>query len=227
MKLKSYELAPGARQKERSSLSSILLRPTLKSSGIIDKRRNIHTGEGGTRGAGKDLKIANEIYMNRYREQILFLPCYQPLGYEFVPSGNIFITRNCRSLAQHVYAVYRSKNRNRCAAQIGLYVPKEVYKKVQAEFDIRRLQNDQSLWQSLVKHFPKMPYTDRREIRRLIFAGKPQTLERSISLETAVFQYVQDRYTHFKSLDRNWEKYREEADWTLCRAKEILASWRE
>jgi hypothetical protein len=86
----------------------------------------------------------------------------------FVPSGNAFITRNCRKLAQKLYVVYRPKSRKKLAAQIGLHVPRDVFEKVESDFEAKRARIDENLWWALDKKSPQIPPVDKNKLDRLI-----------------------------------------------------------
>ncbi|KAK2751101.1 hypothetical protein FQN57_000176 [Myotisia sp. PD_48] len=104
-------------------------------------------------------------------KEILFDNQPQPDDYGFVPKGDVFITRNCRSktldLGKPVYTVYSTST----YLQTGIYVPSHVYTAVKqaacatsdarqqavAQKDARDLRKARLL---LEKEFPCMPEPD-------------------------------------------------------------------
>ncbi|ETN45252.1 uncharacterized protein HMPREF1541_10129 [Cyphellophora europaea CBS 101466] len=172
---------------------------------------------------------SHQTYRNRHGEEIAFSPCDPPPGYVFVPSGNTFITRSCRKLAQKLFAVYRPMNRKRPATQIGLHVPRDVFKKVESDFKAKRAKIDESLWRTLDKSYPQIPSADKNELHRLISSRYPSLTGKSALDHSGIiiYAYVRDRYTPFKSLGLYGESRDSEAITEAHqRAQEIIASWR-
>ncbi len=84
-------------------------------------------------------------YRNKHGEEIKSTPCDPPPGYVFVPSGDWFVTRHCRKLAQTLYAVYRPKSRKELGGQIGFYVPREVLEKVESKYKANQAKIEEQL----------------------------------------------------------------------------------
>src|SRR6266498_3488914 len=105
-------------------------------------------------------------------EEIIFSPSDSPPGYVFVPFVIIFFIRSCRKFAQKLYAVYRPKNRKRLAVQIGLYVPRDVFKKAESDFEAKRARIHEDLWLVLDKKYPQIPPTNRNKLHRLILSQR-------------------------------------------------------
>lgn len=92
--------------------------PRSKLNVISTQKRNVRTISNDIE---RDPKRRNRtVYRNKHGEEIKFTPCDPPPGYVFVPSGDWFVTRHCRKLAQTLYAVYRPKSRKELCGQIGL-----------------------------------------------------------------------------------------------------------
>jgi hypothetical protein len=205
-------------------------RPAQMFNDISKQERNLHTDSNGTDSEGEASKRENrKAYRKSHGEEIVFSPCDPPPGYVFVPSGNAFITRNCRKLAQKLYAVYRPESRKKLAAQIGLYVPSNIFEKVVTEFEAKRVGIEEKLWRALDKKYPQIPSTAKNELHRLISSRCPSLTGKSAldHSELTIYAYVRDRYTPFKSL----APYGENRDTDAIarahqKAQEILASWR-
>jgi hypothetical protein len=195
-----------------------------KSNDISTQERDLHTDFDGTESQGEASKRENcKVYRNSHEEEIVFSPCDPPPGYVFVPSGNVFITRNCRKLAQKLYAVYRNESRKKQAAQIGLHVPRDAFKKVLSEFKAKRARIEGKLWRVLDKEYPQIPSTDKNELHRLI-SSRYSSLTGTSALdhsELTIYAYVRDRYTGY---GENWDTDANAR--AHQKAQEILASWR-
>lgn len=205
-------------------------RPAPKLNDIFTQERNVHSDSEGTESEGETSKKENrKAYRNSHGEEIVFSPCDPPPGYVFVPAGNAFITRNCRKLAQKLYAVYRPKSRKTLAAQIGLHVPRDVFEKVESDFQAKRARVDENLWRALDKKYPQIPPADKNELHQLISSRYPSLTGKSVLNDDGItiYAYVRDRYTPFKSLVPYGENRDAEA---IARAhqrvQEILAFWR-
>lgn len=194
----------------------------------IAQRRSIHNDPKGTESKSdrEDSGTKNStVYRNKHGEEIVFCRDKPPPGYVFVPSGNPSITRNCRKLAQKLYAVYRPKSRKKISSQIGLYVPRNVFEKVRSDFAAKRARIDAELWRTLDKKYPQMPPADKSEFHDL-FSSQYRSLTGKSALndmEIRVLAYVRDRYTPFKCLDLQDTKA---ISLVLERVAKILASWR-
>ncbi|KAF2257416.1 hypothetical protein BU26DRAFT_43522 [Trematosphaeria pertusa] len=192
-------------------------------SKLVSEPNNIFAQNRSLSTASKDTD--RRVYRNKHGEEIAFIPCDPPPGYVFVPSGNVFITLNCRKLAQKLYAVYRPKSRKRLATQIGLYVPKDAFEDAESKFKVKRARLDRELSRDLNKQYPKAPPADKDELHRLISSDCPGVTGKSAldRKEIIIYAYVRDRYTLFKSLNH-------EDTEAIARAhqkvREILTSWR-
>ncbi|KAK7224220.1 hypothetical protein V2G26_012223 [Clonostachys chloroleuca] len=172
-------------------------------------------------------KADHIVYSNKYGEEILFDGQYPPLGYIFVPAGNLFITRHCRRLSketeQKVYAYYRPRSKKKLAKQYGLYIPKAIFEKVKSQYDARKATAEQEWSQKLDKIYPHMPSKDKAEVQRLF--SSPFLKSESIAVGSRIRRYVLDHYTEFQSLScikldtEAAAKARQEAD-------RILSTWR-
>lgn len=166
-----------------------------------------------------------------------------------MPSGNVYITRHCRTLTKKsgrsVHPVYlrtliltklllfqvllfeqRSKSRKRIATTIGLHAPSDIFQKVKTNFEARKVKNSQNLWHRLHISYPKMPAADKNKVHRLILSKTSDTVGEWTLFGSAVHAYIRDRHTRFKSL-RTCVGLDREADFKVNqRVKKILASWR-
>lgn len=199
----------------------ILARPAPKLSDILTQKRYFYTFSEDTN---------RRVYRNRRGEEIVFTPCYPPPGYIFVPSGNVFITRRCRKLAQKVYAVYRPKSRKRRATQIGLHVPKDASEKARSEREAERARTGERLWRYLDKNYPKMPPADRNELHCLVLSQTNNVSATSVlrDIENTIYGYVLNQYTRFNFIPISGKRRHTKAiDRARRKAQEILASWRD
>ncbi|MCJ1479487.1 hypothetical protein MMC13_008173 [Lambiella insularis] len=217
---------------ERSTLAtrSSTLRPMPMLNGISTQKRNLHTNPEGTENGLEASKKENRsVYRNRHGEEIVFSPYRPPRGFVFVPSGNAFITRSCRELAQKRYAVFRPKSRKKLAAQIGLHVPKDVFGKVDSDFKAKRARINQKLSRALDKKYPQIPPADKDKLHCFISSQCPNVTGNAAPnlSEINIYAYVRDRYTPFKPLNL-YEINRDTKaiDRVHQRVREILASWR-
>ncbi|KAK8025987.1 hypothetical protein PG990_003810 [Apiospora arundinis] len=168
-----------------------------------------------------------QIYRNKHGEEILFDRQYPPPGYEYVPAGNSFVTRQCRILAKEtnekIYAYYRLRSRKKVAKQCGLYVPRGIAADVESQYDARKEMADKERSQKLDKAYPNMPSKDKVKIGLLCNEQSAISKRRDTSL--IVRRYVLDRYTAFNSLSwpesgtEAFAKANEEAD-------KVLSIWR-
>ncbi len=105
---------------------------------IFIQKRNVHTISNDIESEIKALKRKNRtIYRNKHGEDIKFTLYDPPPGYIFVPSGDWFIIRYCRKLTQTLYAVYHLKSQKELGGQTGLYVLREVLKKVESKYKVK------------------------------------------------------------------------------------------
>ena len=111
MVLEPNDFVSAVKYREQSTLTTRnpLSRPAPELNDISTQERILHTESDNPENKGEASRMENrKAYTNNHGEEILFRPCYPPRGYEFVPSGNIFITRRCRPLAPKVYEVGKS-----------------------------------------------------------------------------------------------------------------------
>lgn len=146
-----------------------------------------------------------------------------------MPSGNVFITRRCRKLAQKLYVVYRHESRKKISSQIGLHVPRDVFERAESDFEAKRARIGRRLWRVLDEKYPQMPLADKNEVHRLILSECPSVIGKSVLVKVGirVYAYVWDQYTPFKSLtlyDKNRDT--EPIKKAHLRVEDILASWR-
>jgi len=200
---------------------SILAFPSPKWNGVCTQKRRLHD----------DTKspTVRKTYRNRYGEEIVFTPCYPPLGYVFVPSGIGFITLWCRKLAPQLIVVNCSESPNRRSAPIGLFVPKDIFEKVQFEFEARRAKLRKSMQRDLDNEFPDMPPADKKEYLDLILSECPTIVTKSALRRgsTSIYTFVRDRYTPFKSL-ATYGKHRDAKAINSAHreTQAVLDSWR-
>ncbi|KDB27898.1 hypothetical protein H109_00328 [Trichophyton interdigitale MR816] len=153
-------------------------------------------------------------------EDILLDNQPQPPGYVFVPKGNVYITRKCRSqthdLGSPVFTVYCSTTYK----QTGLYVPASVQaavelesketsedrKRAVAQKDARDRQKAREL---LLKEFPNMPRTDLTAVlnhaflkgsRRVGRSGKVASEKDKVRL--AVEAHIRHAHTEYDDMIR-------------------------
>ncbi|RMZ71135.1 hypothetical protein GMOD_00005646 [Pyrenophora seminiperda CCB06] len=118
-------------------------------------------------------------YRNKLGEKIIFHQRYvrpgyaKPSGYEFVPTGNAFVTRKCRDLAQNLYVVYSPETRKKPATKIGIYVPEGTFDKVQSEFQAKRVKLEEDLLRALEKEYPNIPPVDKDKLHLSILEEYP------------------------------------------------------
>jgi hypothetical protein len=172
--------------------------------------------------------IKRTVLTNRYGEEIKFKPSYPPRGFVFLASGNAFLTRRCRELAQKLYAVYRRETRRRPAQHIGIYVPKDVLERARCDFRAERAKVDEKLWQTIDKSYPLIPGADRKALHHLILSKSRKTIKtRSKScVREGAHDYVRNQYTEWKSLQISKDGDHGEAFAQIRRKiEEILISW--
>ncbi|KAF2130927.1 hypothetical protein P153DRAFT_384141 [Dothidotthia symphoricarpi CBS 119687] len=219
-----------------------LVRPALKLSDVFSQQRSLYSDSEDT-GHVPFTNWPEEIVFNPYPppgyvftpytnprgEKIVLSPCHPPPGYVFVPSGNHFVTRTCRKLAQNLYVVCRPQTWKGSPMQIGLYVPGGVFQQAASAFMAKRARMEERLWQDLDKSYPTIPPDDKNKIHSYVVSQFPTQAGGWFPVDngTTVFVYVRDQYTQFKSLDLSRKGRDTEAiAQAHRRAREILASWR-
>ncbi|KAH7308937.1 hypothetical protein B0I35DRAFT_441047 [Stachybotrys elegans] len=164
-------------------------------------------------------------YTNRNGEEIIFRNQYPPPGCTFVPSGNAFVTRQCRVLAKEagekIYACYTSRTTKKAASQYGLYVPNGISEKVRVLWNEKKAELEEKFSQKLNKAYPHMPAKDKNEVRERCSSTYSITFNKAL-----IWQYVLHHYTDFESHrfwnpedDDGMKKARDEAE-------KILSKWR-
>jgi hypothetical protein len=94
--------------------------PGSKLNAVFTQKRNVRNLSNDIESDLEAPKRRNRtVYRNKHGEEIKFTPCDPPPGYVFVPSGDWFVTRHYRKLAQTLYAVYRPKSRKELGGQIA------------------------------------------------------------------------------------------------------------
>ncbi|KAF7502083.1 hypothetical protein GJ744_007327 [Endocarpon pusillum] len=198
---------------------------------ILTQKRSIHVGSEGSESGSKSVDSetkTSRVYRNKHGEEIIFNTKNKtkilPQGYVFVPSGNIFMTRNCRKLSQKSYALYRPESRKKGSTPIGLYVPRDVFEKVTSVFKAKRAKIDKDLRRALDEQYPRMPPAVKSELHTLIsyqsdgLTGKSALKYMGIHIHN----YVRDRHPPFTSLNlRNGKQHNKGIS-----IGEVLASWR-
>ena len=137
-----------------------------------------------------------------------------------MPSGNKFITRNCRKLAEKFYAVYvrashldlsvlmgltfveRPPNPKRRAAHIGNLIPSGVLDKIQSDYLANEVKAGKPLSRALSERFPRMPSADKFELDSFLSSrdiGIPGLPDLDF-VEREVYSFVSERYTSLQSL---------------------------
>jgi hypothetical protein len=161
-------------------------------------------------------------YKNKHGEEIVFRSFNPPPGYVLVPSGNAFITRRCRKQGQKLYALYRPWIRNRLG---GLFVPQEVLKNAESDFNAKRKKIERNLSRAIDDMYPKIPSADKKRLHDLILSERSNCTGQSAldHLTMTAFSYVQDKYVRERHTGgRNWNcvvKAHQQVE-------KILASWR-
>ncbi|KAI1491892.1 hypothetical protein F5X96DRAFT_629433 [Biscogniauxia mediterranea] len=143
-------------------------------------------------------------YFNRYKEEILFSGDKPPKGYEFVPTGNIFLTAYCRKHSRKhsrvVYAFFSPTHRKGRSKQTGIYVPGEIARKAKAEQKAKMAAADETILRRLEKHYPAMPPDVRDEMHSaLSWSSDGYVTGPSLEgIHRAVKRLVWERYSPFR-----------------------------
>ncbi|KAF1847188.1 uncharacterized protein K460DRAFT_247971, partial [Cucurbitaria berberidis CBS 394.84] len=121
------------------------------------------------------------------------------------------------------------KSRERCATQVGLHVPRDVFKQAEAEFRLKRARVQEKLCQNLEKTYPRVPPADRNKLHRLIASQAPDMIGNAglARIKIIVRDYVHDNYTRFKDLAAFYGDSRdtEVSARAHCKVEKILACW--
>lgn len=99
---------------------------------------------------------------------------------------------------------------------------------MESDFRTIRKRNEKDLWHRLDKIYPKMPPTDRKAVHRLLSIEFSGTIGSSTLnfLPITIRDYVQDRYTQFKSLNIHNRQNREAIAKVNQKVEKTLAFWR-
>ncbi|KAI1290669.1 hypothetical protein F5Y03DRAFT_377916 [Xylaria venustula] len=170
-------------------------------------------------------------YRNHHGEEMLFEKQYPPREYAFVPSGNSYVTRHCRTVAkelnQKIYAKYRSESRKRPAQHEGLFVPKNILAMVESDFDRKKAAAEEKWLQNLDEQYPNMPPIDRTEITmrcyspRLDRTSKPRWAKDLLIIQ----RYVLSKYTAFNSVNSRKDDAQVLRSKARGEADKILSTW--
>ncbi|KAK7717727.1 hypothetical protein SLS64_003222 [Diaporthe eres] len=164
-----------------------------------------------------------------------------PSGYSFVPKGNVYITSNCRKLAQavgsSVYVVIDAKNQ-----QIGLGVPTEIYVGVQfkemetrAERAANVLKRDEGIakgFQKEIMHlFPQIPSKALHNVLKIALqkgkgkVGRTGKLDIQHKAHLAVWAHMRHCETDYDALLRNGIAREEARQQVEAKMKEVRKAW--
>ncbi|PGH03171.1 hypothetical protein GX51_04206 [Blastomyces parvus] len=166
-----------------------------------------------------------------------------PPGYVFVPKGDVYITRNCRSLShearQTVYTVYNPKTQR----TLGLYIPSEIHDAVtkaaastlpdRARAVAQKDARDTSKARALLRaQFPAMPAETLETVlahaflkgsRRVGRSGKVASEEVKAGL--AVDAHIRHVHTEYDRLLQDGMKREEARERVWGAVKKIRALW--
>ncbi|KAI0996571.1 hypothetical protein K3495_g11610 [Podosphaera aphanis] len=126
-----------------------------------------------------------------------------PAGYRFVPTGNPFITRNCRKLAENLVVVYRVQSQRRSAGPIGLIVPENVYQLAKDEADKRREKTANDLSNLLSKKYPRIPSDHKEAVVDFLlerYIGVTKSASKILSeseSNNSIYVFVREKFTGF------------------------------
>lgn len=164
-----------------------------------------------------------------------------PFGYSFVPKGNVYITSNCRKLAQaggsSVYIVIDAKNQ-----QIGLGVPTEIYVGVQfkemetrAERAANVLKRDEGIAKGFQKEimnlFPQIPSKALHNVLKIALekgkgkVGRTGKLDIQRKAHLAVWAHIRHCETDYDALLRNGIAREEARQQVEEKIKEVRKAW--
>lgn len=164
-----------------------------------------------------------------------------PFGYSFVPKGNVYITSNCRKLAQaggsSVYIVVDAKNQ-----QIGLGVPTEIYVGVQfkemetrAERAANVLKRDEGIAKGFQKEimriFPQIPSKALHNVLKIALqkgkgkVGRTGKLDIQRKAHLAVSAHIRHCETDYDALLRKGMPREEARQQVEAKIKEVRKTW--
>ncbi|PGH06098.1 hypothetical protein AJ79_06632 [Helicocarpus griseus UAMH5409] len=168
-----------------------------------------------------------------------------PPDYVFVPKGDVYITRNCRTRChearQTVYTVYNPKSRR----TLGLYVPTDIHTAVTlsaadtqsaraqavAQKDLRDSTKAREL---LETHFPNMPAQSLEKVlghaflkgsRRVGRSGKIESDE--VKVRLAVEAHIRHEHTDYDRLLDCGVEWKEARARVRAKVNQVLALWQE
>ena len=93
-------------------------------------------------------------YTNKLGEETVLNKSKLPQGFDFVPAGNVFVTRRCRQLAAKRYAVLQLQNSGYPPVHLGLGVPDEIAQKAYSDFEAARARTRQKFLRMLDRRYP-------------------------------------------------------------------------
>ncbi|KAF2642923.1 hypothetical protein P280DRAFT_547178 [Massarina eburnea CBS 473.64] len=172
--------------------------PPPKLGDMCTYKRKFHTHSGGYKSQLRQkMVVPNEVD-------------YTPPGYEFVPSGNPFITRMCHNLAPTLYFVSCSESWSIFEEEEGIYVPADTFKQAVSELMANKARYDQSFCRDLDQKYPNAPPADRKKRHDLIELNSLDTASKILAVdmdkksvnETAISEkwatkYVQDTVRNY------------------------------
>ncbi|MCJ1393341.1 hypothetical protein MMC18_006214 [Xylographa bjoerkii] len=173
-----------------------------------------------------------------------------PRGYVFVPKGDVYITRHCRTLTgklqQTLYVVYDDATCER----LGLRCPANVFEEVNADavasapgrrdaVQTKDLRDDRKSRAAIRRMFPRMPIDSAEAILEHGFqkgsgrVGRTTTLDEDQKVKLAVEAHIRHNFTPYETLLRERKDGDQADDHRRERARatvkpqilEILASW--
>lgn len=164
-----------------------------------------------------------------------------PTGYSFVPKGNVYITSNCRKMAQEsghsVYLVTDAKQQ-----QIGIGVPTEIYVGVQfkemetrAERAANVVKRDEGIAKGFQKEivgiFPQIPPGALRNVAKIALqkgkgkVGRVGKLDVQRKARLAVWAHVRHCETDYDALLRRGIPREEARQQVEAKIKEVCKAW--
>lgn len=164
-----------------------------------------------------------------------------PTGYSFVPKGNVYITSNCRKMAQEsghsVYLVTDAKQQ-----QIGIGVPTEIYVGVQfkemetrAERAANVVKRDEGIAKGFRKEivdiFPQIPPDALRNVAKIALqkgkgkVGRVGKLDVQRKARLAVWAHVRHCETDYDALLRSGIPREEARQQVEAKIKEVCKAW--
>ncbi|OKL56043.1 hypothetical protein UA08_08731 [Talaromyces atroroseus] len=193
---------------------------------------------------GRQTSIARHHDSIGLTEQICIQADPMPEDFVFVPRGDPYVTRNCKSrskdAASTVYIVYDNKER----AQLGIRVQKDIYKEVtktaqqtaqnrRVAVQVRDARDQRKAKIILSETFPSMPDACVEEVLQHAFlkgsgrVGRTATRPEKVKAILAVEAHIRHKYTPYEQLLREGidRESARESVWELVKA--IRDKWAE